>query len=104
MKMGERLTDSALDGRLATLNATGSGDWSVYDKGKLAKTFHFADFVQAFAFMTYCALVAERLNHHPEWFNVYATVRVALTTHDAHGITALDFELAREMDRAGSRL
>jgi 4a-hydroxytetrahydrobiopterin dehydratase len=65
--------------------------------GKLTRTFTFADFVTAFGFMTRCALVAERMNHHPEWFNVYRTVKVELATHDAGGITMLDFELARAM-------
>ena len=64
---------------------------------KLARTFEFADFVTAFSFMAGVALVAERMNHHPEWFNVYRTVRVELATHDAGGISRLDFELARAM-------
>jgi 4a-hydroxytetrahydrobiopterin dehydratase len=64
---------------------------------KLTRTFEFADFVAAFGWMASVALVAERMNHHPEWFNVYRTVKVELATHDAGGITALDFELARAM-------
>ncbi len=68
----------------------------------LSRTFRFPDFVTAFGFMSEVALVAERLNHHPEWFNVYGTVRVSLTSHDAGGITARDFELARAMERAAS--
>ena len=72
--------------------------WSI-DAGKLSREFVFADFNEAFGFMTRTALVAERLDHHPEWFNVYATVRVQLTTHDAAGISELDFELAAAMDR-----
>ncbi|MEZ6185162.1 MAG: 4a-hydroxytetrahydrobiopterin dehydratase [Planctomycetota bacterium] len=60
----------------------------------------FADFVEAFGFMTRVALVAERMNHHPEWTNVYAEVRVALTTHDAGGITQLDLDLARAISAA----
>ena len=64
---------------------------------KLARTFQFADFVAAFGFMASVALVAERMNHHPEWFNVYRTVKVELSTHDAGGLSALDFELARAM-------
>jgi 4a-hydroxytetrahydrobiopterin dehydratase len=66
--------------------------------GKLHAQFEFADFVEAFSFMSACALVAERMNHHPEWFNVYNRVRVDLTTHDAGGLTTLDFELARAMN------
>ncbi|NEX45987.1 4a-hydroxytetrahydrobiopterin dehydratase [Pseudotabrizicola algicola] len=66
----------------------------------LEKTFLFKDFKQAFAFMTRVAEEAEALNHHPEWFNVYRTVKVRLTTHDAGGLTTLDAELARRMDKA----
>ena len=75
--------------------------WSL-DHGKLSREFAFADFNEAFGFMTRAALVAEKLDHHPEWFNVYATVRVQLTTHDAAGISELDFELAGAMDRIAS--
>ncbi len=67
--------------------------------GKLHRDFKFADFVAAFGFMASCALVAEKLNHHPEWFNVYNKVVVDLTTHDAGGISARDFELASAMDK-----
>jgi len=77
--------------------------WSVKD-GKLHRELTFADFAQAFAFMTDVAREAEALDHHPEWFNVYNRVTVDLTTHDAGGITALDFELARRAeDLAGRR-
>ena len=67
--------------------------------GKLRREFCFADFVQAFGFMARAALVAERLNHHPEWFNVYNRVVVDLVSHDAGGITERDLVLAREMNR-----
>lgn len=77
--------------------------WTVQD-GKLHREYRFADFVEAFGFMASAALVAERMNHHPEWFNVWSTVRVDLNTHDAGGITAKDFELAAAMERiAGAR-
>lgn len=66
----------------------------------IVKTFVFADFVQAFGFMTKVALVAERMDHHPEWSNVYKTVNVLLTTHDAGGLTVKDVELARAMETA----
>jgi len=70
----------------------------------IVKTFVFANFVEAFGFMAKAALVAERMDHHPEWSNVYKTVNVALTTHDAGGVTAKDIELARAMDAfAGAR-
>lgn len=76
--------------------------WTLED-GKLRRTFTFADFVSAFGFMTSAALIAERMNHHPEWFNVYRTVRVDLSTHDAGGITALDVKLASAMDALAQR-
>ena len=72
-------------------------DWSRVEE-KIHREFRFQDFEKAFAFMTQCAKVAESLNHHPEWFNVYNRVEVQLTTHDAGGLTSLDFELARCMD------
>ncbi|MCP5058560.1 MAG: 4a-hydroxytetrahydrobiopterin dehydratase [bacterium] len=72
--------------------------WRV-QAGKLHKEFQFADFNQAFGFMTRVALVAEQQSHHPEWFNVWNRVVVDLTTHDADGITASDIELAKEMNR-----
>ena len=66
----------------------------------IVKTFTFKNFVEAFGFMTKCALVAERMDHHPEWSNVYRTVNVLLTTHDAGGLTQRDVNLARAMDEA----
>lgn len=73
--------------------------WSI-EEGKLHREFRFADFIAAFAFMTRAALVAEKMDHHPEWSNVYDRVDVDLTTHDADGLTVLDFELAAAMDIA----
>ncbi|GIU66997.1 4a-hydroxytetrahydrobiopterin dehydratase [Candidatus Phycosocius spiralis] len=64
----------------------------------IEKTFEFADFKQAFSWMTRVALKAEQMDHHPEWFNVYAKVVVILATHDVSGITQLDVELAHFMD------
>ena len=69
----------------------------------IVKSFVFADFVQAFGFMTKVALVAERMDHHPEWSNVYARVVVDLVTHDAKGVTELDLELARRMNAIADR-
>ncbi|MDH3292783.1 MAG: 4a-hydroxytetrahydrobiopterin dehydratase [Acidimicrobiia bacterium] len=70
--------------------------WVVED-GKLARTFTFASFVAAFGFMTSAAIVSEKMNHHPEWSNVYNRVSVRLNTHDVGGISELDFELAAKM-------
>jgi len=75
--------------------------WSEEPKrDAIVKTFVFANFVDAFGFMTKAALTAERMDHHPEWSNVYKTVNVLLTTHDAGGLTMKDIELARAMDAA----
>jgi 4a-hydroxytetrahydrobiopterin dehydratase len=65
----------------------------------ITKTFVFADFTEAFGFMTQAALVAEKMNHHPEWSNVYKKVEVVLTTHEAEGLTSLDINLAEAMNR-----
>jgi len=72
--------------------------------GVLRRSITFADFAQAFSFMTQIALVAERLNHHPEWFNVFNRVDITLTTHDAGGISVRDIEMARTIDRVLSAL
>ena len=75
--------------------------WSAVDgKDAIRKLFTFTDFKAAFAFMTRCALKAEQMDHHPEWFNVYNKVDVLLTTHDAGGVTALDLALAQFMEDA----
>lgn len=90
----QQLSDDDVNQRLQA--ATG---WQ--RKGNaIAKQFRFADFTQAFGWMASVALVAERLDHHPDWKNVYNRVDVELSTHDAGGITARDFELAARMDSA----
>jgi len=76
---------------------TGHKDWSFEGKS-ISRVLKFKDFVTAFSFMTSVAIVAEKLDHHPDWSNVYNTVTIRLNTHDANGITALDFDLAREID------
>lgn len=88
----QKLTETELAERL-----TQHPGWSVVD-GKLHRALSFPSFVVAFGFMTSVALVAERMNHHPEWFNVYGRVVIDLTTHDAGGISELDFELAKHID------
>ena len=72
-------------------------DWTV-DGEHLKRTFRFADFSEAFAFMTRVALLAEQQDHHPEWFNVWNRVDIALTTHDAGGLSARDLKLAKAID------
>ena len=77
--------------------------WSLED-GKLYRSFRFADFRRAFAFMSGAALAAERLDHHPEWCNVWSRVEVHLNTHSAGGITELDFKLAQAMNELAEAL
>src|SRR5437016_5308536 len=97
--MAHKLTGEAREAALAKL-----AGWSeVQGRDAIAKKFVFGDFNAAFGFMTRAALIAEKLDHHPEWFNVYKTVEVTLATHDAGGVTELDIKLAQAMDRlAGS--
>lgn len=84
------LTPSELETALGQLDG-----WSVQND-KLHREFKFSSFVEAFGFMSSVALVAESMNHHPEWFNVYNRVTIDLTTHDSGGITQKDIELARK--------
>lgn len=92
--MAQKLT---ADERKAGL--AGLAGWNeVAGRDAIAKTFVFKDFNAAFGFMTRAALVAEKLDHHPEWRNVYKTVEVTLSTHDAGGVTALDLKLAAAME------
>jgi len=75
-------------------------EWREVDgREAIARTFRLKDFNQAFAFMTRVALLAEKMNHHPEWFNVYNRVEVTLATHDAGGVTEKDIAMAKAMDR-----
>lgn len=89
----DRLAD---DAPLAPLLANG---WTRLDgRDAIAKTFTFRNFVEAFGWMTRAALIAEKMDHHPEWTNVYKTVAVTLTSHDAGGLTARDVTLATRLD------
>ena len=76
-----------------------SGWKLIKGRNAIAKTFKFKNFTEAFGWMTSMALYAEKKDHHPEWFNVYSTVEVTLSTHDAGGVTNLDLDMAREMNR-----
>lgn len=87
-----RLDSDEIDQRLAKLP-----DWGL-DQGKLYRHFVFGNFIEAFGFMTQVALLAETMNHHPEWTNVYDRVEIYLITHDAGGISERDFELARRIE------
>ena len=87
-----KLSDEQIKKELANLPG-----WSVVN-GKLHKDFVFKDFIEAFGFMSTAALHIEKMNHHPEWFNVYNKVKVDLTTHDAGGITQNDINLARTLN------
>ena len=91
------LSDSELESRLESLNEGLENPWIVSD-GKLYKSFTFANFIQAFGFMSQTAIAAEKMDHHPEWCNVYKTVTVHLITHSSGGISGLDLKLAAEME------
>ena len=94
--MAEKLEGTARKAALAEL-----AGWNVVaDRDAIERTFTFKSFNQAFGFMTRAALRAEKMNHHPEWFNVYNRVEVTLTTHDCGGLSELDVTLAKFMDKA----
>ena len=91
------MTKLAIEGLKAALKRL--PDWElVKDREAIARKFHFVDFDAAFAFMTRSALLAAKMDHHPEWFNVYNKVDVTLATHDAGGVTQKDIDLATAMD------
>jgi len=92
-KSDNKLSAATIDKKLAELE-----QWSLRSD-KLYRKFVFADFVEAFGFMSRVALLAERMDHHPEWSNVYNRVEIHLTTHDAGGITERDFVLAQRISR-----
>lgn len=94
--MTEKLNETDRAEALATLGKAG---WQLVEgRDALTKRFEFRNFVEAFGWMTRVAIWAEKWNHHPEWFNVFKTVEVTLSTHDAGGLTELDVKLARKMD------
>lgn len=93
--MADKLQNEEVQAKMADLQG-----WQLSEDGlAISKTFIFKNFSQSWAFMSRSALLAEKINHHPEWFNVYNRVEVRLTTHDAKGLTELDFRMATEMDK-----
>jgi 4a-hydroxytetrahydrobiopterin dehydratase len=97
--MPAKYTIEQVESALTQLNQNLPVDdqWAIKNE-KLCKTFKFKNFIRAFGWMSQIAICAEKLEHHPEWFNVYNKVKVELTTHDASGISELDFKLAEKMD------
>lgn len=92
--MVEKLTPEERAAGLGSL-----GNWQlVSGRDAITATFKFGDFLEAFGFMTQVALAAEKMNHHPEWSNVYSTVEITLATHDVGGLSALDLKLAKKID------
>ena len=98
MALYTKLSDDEIASALA-----GLGGWSVAG-GKLHREYRFPDFIHAFGFMATAAVAIEKVNHHPEWFNVYNRVTVDLVTHDSGGITNADVELARTLEGIAARL
>ena len=92
-----KLSESEIKNELAKLKG-----WKIVD-GKLNRTFEFADFNEAFGFMTRVAMEVEKLNHHPEWFNVYNRVKIELVTHDVGGLSNFDFKLANIINRIAAK-
>ena len=93
--MATKLEGEARSSALSQLE----GWTDVDERDAIAKTFTFKNFNEAFGWMSRVAMVAEKMDHHPEWFNVYKTVEVTLATHDAGGVTELDIKLATRMDK-----
>lgn len=88
----EKLSEQQIREELSKLSG-----WSIIN-GKLHKDFQFKDFIEAFGFMSQAAIYIEKMNHHPEWFNVYNKIKIDLITHDAGGITQNDISLARTLN------
>ena len=98
--MPERLTDKEINKALEGLQG-----WArVENRSAISKSFKFKNFSQCWAFMSRIALLAEKMDHHPEWFNVYNRVEVTLTTHDVGGLSELDFDLAAIMDEIAAEV
>jgi 4a-hydroxytetrahydrobiopterin dehydratase len=98
--VAQRMTDEERQSALSSLEG-----WTMVDgRDAITKQFGFSDFNAAFGFMSRVALVAEKMNHHPEWSNVYNSVDVTLSTHDAGGMTTLDINLAHSMDHIAAQM
>ncbi len=93
MIVRKKLTETEIQQALSDLPA-----WKL-ENGQLCREFHFHDFAEAFSFMTKVSLLAESLNHHPDWRNVYQKVSISLSTHDLGGLSTLDIELARRISQ-----
>lgn len=93
MTARRRLSDTDIESALKELTG-----WTL-DNGRLYREFRFADFIAAFSFMSGVALLAQQLDHHPDWSNVYNVVRIHLTTHDLDGVSTWDVKLAGQIDR-----
>lgn len=99
-RMATKLSEKEITEKLDALNELVSDDTRWERSGDtIKKTFTFKSFIRAFGWMSQIAIWAEKLKHHPEWFNVYNKVEVSLTTHDADGLTELDFTLAEKMEK-----
>ncbi len=94
----EKLSEEEIVARLGKLP-----EWCIFN-GKLHREYVFADFIHAFGFMATAAIAIEKMNHHPEWCNVWNKVKIDLITHDASGITKLDFELAHLLEGLAKKL
>ncbi|WP_038249630.1 4a-hydroxytetrahydrobiopterin dehydratase [Ghiorsea bivora] len=95
--MNKKMDASEINTQLQALNQQCTDAWNIQDE-KLHKTFKFNNFITAFGFMSQVAILAEKANHHPEWFNVYNRVEINLTTHEVGGISTRDFDLAQAIE------
>jgi 4a-hydroxytetrahydrobiopterin dehydratase len=99
-EMAQQARPARLDDQAVSQALAGLPGWApVEGRQAIAKEYRFQDFNQAFGFMVRVSLLAEKLDHHPEWFNVYNKVAVTLATHDADGVTELDITMARFMEQ-----
>ncbi len=96
--MVEQLSQAQIENSLTTLNSSNQESWIIKD-AKLYREFILKDFIAAFGFMTQVAILAEKANHHPEWFNVYKKVQISLTTHEVGGLSSKDFDLAGQINQ-----